>query len=83
MINKNIIANYCLTKTSVNNQNKLSYFFKYVLRNLFPSIECDCTTTKETESIIMSFKSSNSFSYDEVPTKKLKLCSHVINYPLN
>jgi hypothetical protein len=26
MINKNINANYFVTKTSVNNQNKLSYF---------------------------------------------------------
>jgi hypothetical protein len=31
----------------------------------------------------MSFKSSNSFGYDEVPTKLLKLCSHFISSPLN
>ena len=31
----------------------------------------------------MSIKSLNSFGYDEVPTKKLKLCSHVISCPLN
>ena len=31
----------------------------------------------------MSFISSNSFGYDEVPTKILKLCSHFISYPLN
>jgi len=31
----------------------------------------------------MSFKSSNSCGYDEVPTKLLKLCSHFINSPLN
>ena len=82
MINKNINANYSLTKTSVNNQNKLSYFLKHVFQNSFPSMECNCTTTKETESVIMSFKSSNSFGYDKVPTKKLKLCSHVISCPL-
>jgi len=27
----------------------------------------------------MSFKSSNSFGYDEVPSKLLKLCSHFIS----
>ena len=30
----------------------------------------------------MSFKSSNSCGYDEVPTKLLKLCSHFISSPL-
>jgi hypothetical protein len=29
MINKNINANYCLTKTAVNNQNMLSYSLIY------------------------------------------------------
>ena len=33
--------------------------------------------------MIMSFKSSNSCGYDEVPTKLLKLCSHFITSPLN
>ena len=31
----------------------------------------------------MSFKSSNCFGYDEVPTKILKLCSLFISSPLN
>jgi hypothetical protein len=42
-----------------------------------------CTTTKEIENIIMSFKSSQSSGYDKVPTKLLKLCSHFISSPLN
>jgi len=67
--NQNINPNYCLTKTSVNNQNKLSYSLKHVPQNSFPSVKINCTTTKETENIIVSFKSSNSFGYDEVPTK--------------
>ena len=33
--------------------------------------------------IIMSFKSSNSCGYDEVPTKLLKLCSYFFSSPLN
>jgi hypothetical protein len=33
MINQNINANYCLTKTSANNQNKLSFSLKRVFQN--------------------------------------------------
>ena len=83
MINQNINTNYCLIKTSVNNQNKLSFSLKHVFQNSFPSINYHFTTTKEIENIIMSFKSSNSCGYDEVPTKLLKLCSHFISSPLN
>jgi len=60
MIIQNINAIYCLTKTSVNNQNKLSYSLKHVFQNSFPTIKYHCTTTKEIENIIMFFKSSNS-----------------------
>jgi hypothetical protein len=73
MINKNINANYCLAETSVNNQNTLSYSLKHALQNSFPIIKCNCITTIEIEKIIiMSLKSSNSFGYDEGPTKILK-----------
>jgi len=83
MINQNIDANYCLTKTSVSKQNKLSYSLKHVFQNSFPTIKYHCTTILEIENIIMSFKSSNSSGYDEVPTKLLKLCSHFIISPLD
>jgi hypothetical protein len=83
MINQNINANYCLTKTSVNNQNKPSSSLKHVFQSPFPSIKYHCTTTKENEDIIMSFKSSGSCGNDEVPAKLLNLCSHFISSPLN
>jgi hypothetical protein len=57
MINKNITANYCLTETSANNQNTLSCSLKHAFQNSFPSIKRNCTTTKETENIIMFFNS--------------------------
>jgi hypothetical protein len=57
VINRNFTANYCLTKTSANNQNTLSCSLKHALQNSFPSIKCNCTTTKEIENIIMSFNS--------------------------
>ena len=76
MINRNITANYCLTKTSAINQNTLSCSLKHAFQNSFPSIKCNCATTKEIENIIMSFKSSNYFGCDEVPAEILNLCSH-------
>ena len=45
MINQNISANYCLTKTSVNNQNKLSFSLKHIFQNSFPILKHHCTTT--------------------------------------
>jgi len=82
VINKNVNANYCLTKTAVNNQNMISYFLIYAFQNSFPSIQCNCTTTKETENI-MSFKLSNPFGYGEVPAEILKLYSFFISSSLN
>jgi hypothetical protein len=83
MINQNISANYCLTKISVNNHNTLLFSLERVFQNSFPTIKYHCTAAKETENIIMSFKSSNSCGYDEVPTELLKLCSYFISFPLN
>ena len=78
-INKNIDANYCVTETSVNNQNTLSYSLKHAFQNSFPSIKYNCTTTQEIGNIIMPLQSSNSFGYDE----DFKLCFHFIRSPLD
>ena len=83
MINKNINANYCLTKTSANNQNMLSYSLKHTFQNSFCSIKRNCTNTHEIENIIMFLTSSNYFGCYEVPTKILKLCFHCISSLLN
>jgi hypothetical protein len=82
-IRKNINASYCYTKNSDNNHDVLSCSLKHAFQNSFPSIKCKCTSTKEFEKIIMSLKSSNSFGYDEIPTKILKLCSSFVSSPLN
>jgi len=83
MINQNINSHCCLIKTSVNNQNKPSFSLKHVFQSLFPSIKYQYTTTNKIKNIVMSFKSSNSCGYVEVPTKLLKLCSHFISSTLN
>jgi len=49
MISQNINASKCFTKTSVNNQNNLSFSLNHVFQNSFPSIKWHCTTTKEIE----------------------------------
>jgi len=36
VINADINANYCLTKTSVNNQHKLSFFFETCIPKFVP-----------------------------------------------
>jgi hypothetical protein len=77
---KNSNTNNWLTKTSVNIHDTLSYSLKHAFQNSFPSIKCKCTT-KEIEN--MSLKSSNSFGYDEVPTKTLKLRPPFINLLFN
>jgi hypothetical protein len=69
MINKNINANYCHPKTSVNNQNKLSYSLKIYskIRSIVLSV-----IVLPLKKLKMSFKSSNCFGYDEVCTNLLK-----------
>jgi hypothetical protein len=71
MINRSITANYYLSKTSANNQNTQSCSLKHAFQNSFP---------KEIENL-MSFKSSNYFGYDEVPTEILNLCSRFLIAP--
>jgi hypothetical protein len=38
MINQSMNMNYCLTKTSFNNQYKIPFSLKHVFQNSFPSI---------------------------------------------
>jgi Notch-like protein len=83
MISKTINVDYCQTKNSANNYDTSSYSLKHVFQSSFPGIKHKGTTTKEIENIIMSVKSSNSFGYDEIPTKILKSCSSYISSPLN
>jgi len=50
---------------------------------LAPSTERKCTTSKETEQIIKSLKTKNSYGYDEISTNILKTSSPFISSPLN
>jgi Notch-like protein len=56
---------------------------KQAYNKRYPSMECKCTTTKETEQIIKSLKTKNSYGYDEISTKILKISCPFISSPIN
>jgi len=49
----------------------------------YPSTECKCTKMKETEQIIKSLKTKNSYGYNEISTKILKISCPFISSSLN
>jgi Notch-like protein len=51
--------------------------------NPFPNIIFDRTTTKEIEKIIKPLKSKDSYGYDEIPIKIVKISSPFISASLN
>jgi hypothetical protein len=46
-------------------------------------MECNCTTTKEIERIIKSLKTKNSYRYDEISKRILKISCPFISSPIN
>jgi hypothetical protein len=65
----------------VRNENPIS-FLKDAFPIKFPAMKIIPTTETEIKSIIHSLKSKNSSGYDEVTSKILKTCSHLIICPL-
>jgi hypothetical protein len=49
----------------------------------YPSMESKYTSTKEIERIIKSLKTKNSYGYDEIFTKILKLNGPFVSSPIN
>ena len=49
----------------------------------YPSMEWKCTTTEEIERIVKSLKTKNSYGYDEISTKILKISCPFISSPIN
>jgi hypothetical protein len=52
-------------------------------QNSFPNIKFNDTSTKETERIFKSLRLKNSYGYDEISTKILRVNVPFISYPLN
>ena len=60
-----------------------THFVKQAFNKPYPSMECKCTTTKEIEQIIKSLITKNSYGYDEISTKILKISYPFISSTLN
>jgi Notch-like protein len=58
-------------------------FINHAFDNPFPNMENKCSTIKETEQIINSLKTKNSFGYDGISTKMLKLSAPFLSSPIN
>jgi hypothetical protein len=56
---------------------------EHTFNKLYPSMECKCTTMKETEHIIKSLKTKYSYGYREISTRILKISCPFISSPLN
>ena len=60
----------------------LTHFMEKVFNKPYPSMECKCTT-KEIEQIIKSHKTNNSYVYNDISTKILKIVCPFISSPTN
>jgi len=60
-----------------------THFMEQGFNKSYTSMECKCTTTKEIERIIKFLKTRNSYGYDEISTKILKVSCHFISSPIN
>jgi exonuclease III len=59
------------------------YYLSKSFQNPFPSITFKNTSTNEVERIIRSLRLKNSYGYDEISTKILKVSATLISSPLN
>jgi hypothetical protein len=60
-----------------------THFMEQAFNKPYPSMESKYISTKEIEQIVKSFKTKNSYGYDEISTKILKLSSPFISSPIN
>jgi len=65
------------------NRYSHTHFMNKAYNKPYPRMEYKCTTTKEIEQIIISLKTKNSYGYDEISTKILKISCPFISSPIN
>jgi len=75
---KNIIIND--DNHSIDNH---TYFMEQASNKPCTSVEYKCTITKGIEQIIKSLKTKNSYGYNEISTKILKISCPFISSPIN
>jgi hypothetical protein len=66
-----------------NSMDSHTRFMEQAFNKPYPSMECKCTTTKEIEQIIKLIKTKNSYGYDEISTKIIKVSCPFISSPIN
>jgi hypothetical protein len=79
------VAENLLSKSLINKTNTNKDFSSYLQQNItqsFSKLKLENTTTYEIKKIIYSLKSKNSYGYDEISTKILKVSTPYILSPL-
>ena len=82
-ISENISKNIRLNKQNHDTYNSPNYYLSHQPQRVFPNINLKNTSTKETENIIKSLKAKESYSYDGIITKILKISASFIRSPLS
>jgi len=72
-----------ITNDDNSNIDSHTQFMEQVFTKPYPSMECKCVTTKEIERIIKSPKTKNSYLYNKISTKILKISCPFISSPIN
>jgi hypothetical protein len=70
------------TEETSDNKNP-TYYLSKISHNPFPNIKFNNTSIKDIERIIKSIKVKNSYGYDGITTKMLKVNAPYISSPLN
>jgi hypothetical protein len=72
-VSENIIKNIRSNKQNHNTYNNPNYYLSNQPHRVFPNIHFKNTSPKEIENIIKSLKAKESYSYDGITTKILKI----------
>jgi len=78
-ISENIIKNIRFNKYKHDTYNSPNYYLSNQPHRVFPNINFKNTSTKETENIIKSLKAKESYGYDGITTKILKISATFIS----
>jgi len=74
-------------KIFINNDNNsvdnCTHFMEQAFNKPYPNMKSKCTSTKEIELIIKSLKTKNSYEYDKIFTRILRLSGTFIGSPIN
>jgi hypothetical protein len=81
-VSENIIKNIRLNRQSYDTHNTLNHYVWNKPHKAPTNISFKNTSAKEIENIIRSLKTKESYGYDEITTKILKISASFISFPL-